>query len=69
MSDVLNRYLEPSSALERANNIAQALVLGAKDPTYIALQMLDDLGIQNMDSVAAEVKKAWTAGISPRRGG
>jgi hypothetical protein len=69
MSDVLNRYLEPSSALERANNIAQALVLGAEDPALIAMEMLDDMGIGNVNSVAAEVKKAWRAGICPVRGG
>jgi hypothetical protein len=64
MSDVLAQYLAPVCALERANNIAQALVLGADDPVGIAAEMLKDLGIHNMTSVANEVGHAWALGTA-----
>jgi hypothetical protein len=67
VSSVLNQYLEPTRALERANNIAQALILCADDPSHIALEMLDDLGLQNKNAIAAEVGKAWVLGIRPGR--
>jgi hypothetical protein len=63
ITHVLGRYLEPKRALERANNIAQALVLGSDDPADIAFEMLDDLGLNNMAAIAAEVGKAWATGF------
>jgi hypothetical protein len=63
MNNVLARYLEPSHAMERANNIAQALVFGAEDPAHIAYEMLDHLGLSNTPAVAAEVGRAWILGV------
>ena len=63
MNDVLARYLEPSHAMERANNIAQALVFGAEDPAHIAYEMLNNLGLSNTLAVAAEVGRAWILSV------
>jgi len=59
MTEVLKPYLGPNLALERANNIAQALVFGCEDPTHVALEMLNRTGINNTSAVAAEVGRAW----------
>ena len=64
MTDVLTQYLGPVDALERANNIAQALVLGAGEPAEIAREMLDDVRLGDAPLTAAEVGKAWYLGIA-----
>ena len=64
MTDVLTPYLGPADALERANNIAQALVLGAGEPAEIAREMLDDVRLGDAPLTAAEVGKAWYLGIA-----
>lgn len=61
---VLEPHLGPSSALERANNIAQALVLGSEDPVNIALEMLEKLELSNTPRLAAEVSQAWLSSIA-----
>jgi len=68
ISEVLIRYLEPTRARERANNIAQALVLGPDDPPHIALEMLAGLGLRNRATIAAEVGQAWALGTASSRG-
>ena len=60
MSLVLAGHLEPGCALERANNIAQALCFGGEDPEQVALAMLPDLGSQDRSRVARAVSAAWS---------
>ena len=61
ITEVLTPHLGPDNALERANNIAQALVLGAGSPTDVALDMLRHTAVGNKLKVAVEVGSAWIA--------
>ncbi|MEE9383554.1 MAG: hypothetical protein V3V08_09090 [Nannocystaceae bacterium] len=59
---VLLRHLEPAVARERANNIAQALVLAVEDPASVAMAMLRHTPFVDRVSsaaLAAEVTRAW----------
>ena len=64
ITEVLKPHLGADYALERANNIAQALVLGAGSPTDVALEMLRYTTVNNKVKVAVEVGRAWTS-IAP----
>lgn len=59
ITEVLNTYIAPNDALERANNIVQALVLGEQDPMRVALKMLEHLDIVDRFCAAEQVGKAW----------
>ncbi len=61
MVAVLRPYLGSNHARERANNIAQALALGAGDPAGVALEMLGNSGLSNTSAIAEEVGRAWQA--------
>ena len=60
MCAVLERYLEPELARERANNIAQVLALVAADPVVTALGMLNRLDLADVSGVAIAVGLAWS---------
>jgi len=60
--EVLRPHLGPDTALERANNIAQALVLGAGSPTDVALDMLRHTHVDDKLKIAVEVGRAWMSG-------
>ena len=62
ITEVLRPHLGPDTALERANNIAQALVLGAGSPTDVALDMLRHTHVDNKLKIAVEVGRAWASG-------
>jgi hypothetical protein len=57
--NVLEAHLESQLALERANNIAQALVFEVEDPVEVALAMLRNEPIDNIDDVVQQVAEAW----------
>jgi hypothetical protein len=63
ISEVLSRFLEDELALERANNIAQALLFSTEEPEEIALQMLRGTGLTNLQQVARAVSQAWSHGV------
>lgn len=69
VSEVLEPLLGEAAALERANNIVQALVFGARDPAKVASDMLRHAGLKDTPAVAARVDRAWREGIirRPRR--
>ena len=60
MCAVLERYLEPEMARERANNIAQVLALVSADPVLTALGMLSRLELPDVSGVAIAVGLAWS---------
>jgi len=60
--EVLKPHLGPDIAMERANNIAQALVLGAGNPTDVAFDMLRQTRVNDKLRIAVEVDRAWTLG-------
>ncbi len=60
--EVLKPHLGHDTAMERANNIAQALVLGAGSPTDVALDMLRHTRVNDKLRIAVEVDRAWTHG-------
>jgi hypothetical protein len=64
ITQVLEPHLGATHALERANNIAQALVLTDDDPAHIALEMLGKTGLRNTSEVAAEVGQVWLSSIT-----
>jgi hypothetical protein len=64
ITQVLEPHLGATHALERANNIAQALALSDDDPTRIALEMLGKTGLSNTSEVAAEVGQVWLLSIT-----
>ena len=66
MNVVLEQYLAPVNALERANNIAQAIALGAGNPASIAREMLKNSGLNDPATVAVEVARAWAAALAQR---
>ncbi len=64
ITEVLNAHIAPRDALERANNIAQALVTGSRDPARVAFDMLRHLDIGDPCGVAAQVGEAWSSQTS-----
>lgn len=60
---VLEPLLGPELARERANNIAQVLVLSEHDPAHVALGMLRGTGLADLPRIASEVSRAWRYGI------
>jgi hypothetical protein len=60
---VLEPLLGQELARERANNIAQVLVLSGHDPAHVALGMLRGTGLGDLPRVASEVSRAWRDGI------
>lgn len=63
MSAVLEPLLGFELARERANNLAQMLILGPSDVICIACGMLQKTGIENAVAVAEAVLCAWHEGI------
>ncbi len=59
--DVLEPHLGPIHALERANNIAQALAPEDAQPELVAFEMLRQLPGQERRELAAAVRRAWLA--------
>jgi hypothetical protein len=59
--DVLEPHLGPLHALERANNIAQALALEDAQPDVVAFEMLRQLPGEARQTLAAAVRRAWLA--------
>lgn len=66
VSEVLEPLIGEAAALERANNIVQALVFGASDPARVAIDMLRHSGLKDAPAVAAKVDRAWRQGIIRR---
>jgi hypothetical protein len=64
MCAVLEPLLGSELARERANNIAQVLALAEHDPERVALGMLRGTGLGDLQQIAAEVSRAWRAGVS-----
>ena len=64
ITQVLEPHLGATHALERANNIAQALAFSDDDPAHIALEMLGKTGLTNTSEVAAEVGQVWLLSIT-----
>jgi hypothetical protein len=58
---VLEPVLGPQYALERANNIVQALALASREPLLVALDMLRLVPEERRVSLAAAVRDAWLA--------
>jgi hypothetical protein len=59
---VLEPHLGPQHALERANNIVQALAFDDLEPQRVAFEMLRQLPEAQRSMVANLVKHAWLAG-------
>ncbi|MFT3923189.1 MAG: hypothetical protein QM778_11710 [Myxococcales bacterium] len=57
--DVLEPHLGASCALERANNIAQALVFEDVEPRLVALEMLRQVPRELRSNLAEQVTRAW----------
>jgi hypothetical protein len=57
--DVLEPHLGREHALERANNIAQALALEDAEPEAVAFEMLRQLPTETRQRVAVAVRSAW----------
>jgi len=57
--DVLEPHLGADSALERANNIAQALAVQDAQPDAVAFEMLRQLPGEARKKLAAAVRVAW----------
>ncbi len=55
----MEAHLGSQLALERANNIAQVLVFEVEDPVEVALAMLRNEPIDNIDDVVRQVAEAW----------
>jgi hypothetical protein len=58
---LLEPHLGPAHALERANNIAQALALADAQPEAVAFEMLRQLPADDRERMAAAVRRAWLA--------
>ena len=61
---VLEPHLGPAHALERANNIAQALVFGDTEPRGVAFEMLRTLPSDVRSQLAEAVNRAWLSNQS-----
>ena len=59
--DVLEPHLGANCALERANNIAQALALEEAQPDAVAFEMLRQLPGDERRQLAAAVRREWLA--------
>ena len=59
---VLEPHLGPQHALERANNIVQALAFDDLEPQRVAFEMLRQLPEAQRSVVANLVEDAWLAG-------
>jgi hypothetical protein len=59
---VLEPHLGPMHALERANNIVQALAFDDLEPQRVAFEMLRQLPEAERSVVANLVQRAWLAG-------
>jgi hypothetical protein len=62
---VLEPHLGPAHALERANNIAQALVFGDSEPRGVAFEMLRTLPSDVRTALAEAVDRAWVTSVEP----
>lgn len=63
---VLSPYLGSNLALERANNIAQALIMGSDDIRAVTSEMLRNTGVKDIETLVSQVVHAWdiaTTGI------
>lgn len=58
---VLEPVLGPQHALERANNIVQALALASAEPMLVALDMLRLVPEERRVPLALAVRDAWLA--------
>jgi hypothetical protein len=56
---VLEPHLGPAHALERANNIAQALIFADTEPRNVAFEMLRQLPSEVRAHLADAVNDAW----------
>ncbi|MDB4975167.1 MAG: hypothetical protein JWN48_3508 [Myxococcaceae bacterium] len=59
--DVLEPHLGATCALERANNIAQALAIEDAQPDAVAFEMLRQLPGEARRRLAAAVRREWLA--------
>lgn len=57
--DVLEPHMGHEQALERANNIAQALALEDAEPEEVAFEMLRQLPSDTRRKLAHAVRRAW----------
>ena len=62
--DVLEPHLGSERALERANNIAQALALEDAEPEEVAFEMLRNLPGETRRSLAFAVRRAWLRALA-----
>ena len=65
---VLQPHLGDTTALERANNIVQALALGDAEPERVAFDMLRQLPDAQRADLADQVMRAWLDGVGRGRG-
>ncbi len=56
---VLEPHLGQEHALERANNITQALVFDDEEPAFVAREMLRNIPSDQRDPLAEAVKRAF----------
>ena len=63
---VLSPHLGSNLALERANNIAQALIMGSDNVRRVTSEMLRNTGVKDIETLVLQVAHAWdiaTTGI------
>ncbi len=65
---ILDPHLEPNRALERANNITQALMLEDERAVEVAAEMLATVPVGNQHVLAMQVAKAWDSEIAAIKG-
>jgi len=58
---VLEPHLGPQHALERANNITQALVFDDEEPAFVAREMLRHMPSEQLVPLAEAVQRAFRA--------
>lgn len=63
--NVLEPHLGHEHALERANNIAQALAVEDAEPAEVAFEMLRQLPSELRRKVAHAVQRAWLTELEP----
>lgn len=63
---VLRPWLGPDSSLERANNIAQAMLVGSPDAQAVAEELLRGSGLPDVKRISRMVVRAWY-GVPSRR--
>jgi hypothetical protein len=64
--DALEPHLGPQHALERANNIVQALALDDIEPQRVAFEMLRQVPEHERVLLANLVTRAWLSGVGSR---